>query len=112
MFGQYALHRLTYHDVRAGSGLAAQMVVRLLAKVADAYKLDQKRPRVFRRRMAASPTMTVSWRYGTDHVSLWTLRPAARSLRGGARASPCWPPQGESDLVYRAGKWYLSHRTI
>ncbi len=47
-FGQYALHKLAYADVRAATGLTAQLVVRLIAKVADAYKLDHKRERRFR----------------------------------------------------------------
>src|SRR5712692_4048519 len=40
-FGQYKLHHLVYADVRAKFGLSAQMTVRSIAKVADAYKLDK-----------------------------------------------------------------------
>jgi hypothetical protein len=47
-FGQYPLHRLVYAPTRATTGLAAQMVVRLIAKVADAYKADRARLRHFR----------------------------------------------------------------
>jgi putative transposase len=41
-FGQFALHQLAYKRCRAQFGLAAQMTVRCIAKVADAYKLDRK----------------------------------------------------------------------
>ena len=41
--GQFKLHKLAYGPMRASSGLSAQVVVRCIAKVADAYKLDRKR---------------------------------------------------------------------
>src|SRR4051794_21252468 len=47
-FGQSPLHRLVYAPIRATPELAAQMVVRLIAKVADAYKPDRARLRRFR----------------------------------------------------------------
>ena len=46
-FGQFDLHKLCYAETRVTSGLSAQVVVRLIAKVADAYKLDQARQRRF-----------------------------------------------------------------
>ena len=46
-FGQFALHKLTYGRCRDPFGLAAQMTVRCIAKVADAYKLDRKTRRRF-----------------------------------------------------------------
>ena len=45
--GQFALHRLTYGAVRETFGIAAQLTVRCIAKVADAYKLDKKAQRTF-----------------------------------------------------------------
>jgi putative transposase len=47
-FGTFALQQRCYESVRVQFGLAAQMTIRALAKVADAYKLDKKRKRVFR----------------------------------------------------------------
>jgi hypothetical protein len=35
-FGQYQLHKLLYYPIRATSGLTAQVIVRLFAKVSDA----------------------------------------------------------------------------
>src|SRR5215213_6069361 len=46
-FGQFPIHRLTYNHVRETFGLAAQLTVRCIAKVADAYKLDRKTQRTF-----------------------------------------------------------------
>src|SRR5689334_7214507 len=53
-FGQFKLHHLVYSGIRETYGLTAQMVVRLIAKVADSYKLDKTRQRVFRNHGAIS----------------------------------------------------------
>ena len=47
-FGQYAIHQAYYAQIRESSGLSAQIVVRCIAKVADAYKLDKKTQRKFK----------------------------------------------------------------
>lgn len=41
-FGQFALHKSIYHEVKSRFELSAQMAVRSIAKVADSYKLDKK----------------------------------------------------------------------
>jgi IS605 OrfB family transposase len=46
-FRQFAIHKLTYQAVRETFHLAAQLTVRCIAKVADAYKLDRKTQRTF-----------------------------------------------------------------
>src|SRR5918911_2173816 len=46
-FRQFAIHKLTYQAARETFGLAAQLAVRCIAKVADAYKLDRKTQRTF-----------------------------------------------------------------
>lgn len=46
-FGQLKLQRLVYADTRMHSGLNAQLVVRLIAKLADADKLDHPHQRRF-----------------------------------------------------------------
>ncbi len=47
VFGQYDLHHALYYAVRDQFPLSAQMVVRMLAKVADAYQLNRQAKRVF-----------------------------------------------------------------
>src|SRR5262245_59169779 len=46
-FGQYAIHKAFYSQIRERFGLSAQVVVRCIGKVADAYKLDKDRQRRF-----------------------------------------------------------------
>ena len=42
-FRQFTIHKLTYQNVRETFHLAAQLTVRCIAKVADAYKLIASR---------------------------------------------------------------------
>ena len=107
-FGQFALHRACYHDLRARFNLSAQVSVRLIAKVADAYKLDRKRLRVFRRHGSIAYDDRIL-RYGEDRVSIWTVEGRRRIpfvCDDRARRLLAFR-QGESDLVYRDGVWYL-----
>jgi IS605 OrfB family transposase len=107
-FGQYALHKECYHALRASTDLAAQLIVRVIAKVADAYKLDRERQRRFR------PHGSIAYddrilRYGEDRVSLWTVagRLAIPFVCGDRERRLLACRQGESDLVYRRGTFYL-----
>ena len=110
VFGQYALHNALYKVVRAQFGLTAQVVVRCIAKVADAYKVDQKTKRVFREH-GALPYDSRILRYYTDkqQVSIWTLpgRETIPYACGERQAELLKHQQGESDLVYHRGEWYL-----
>jgi putative transposase len=112
VFGQYALHKECYHPVKAESGLAAQVVVRLIAKVADAYKLDREWQRTFR------PIGSIAYnarilRYYAASVSIWTVqgRQSIPFVCGERQQKLLTCLQGESDLVYREGDFYL-HATV
>src|SRR3954447_69965 len=48
-FGRSSMHRLTYNAIRAEFGLSAQLTIRCISKVVDAYKPDQKVKRCFRK---------------------------------------------------------------
>jgi hypothetical protein len=48
MFGRRDLQKAAYHQVRESSGLSAQVVIRLIAKVSDAYRVDKKVMREFK----------------------------------------------------------------
>lgn len=109
-FGQYSLHKLSYHPVKASSGLSAQMIVRAIAKVADSYKLDKKRKRTFKPLGAiAYDDRILRWK--DEEVSIWTTASEARQtipfVCGERTAELLKSRQGESDLVFRGGKWFL-----
>jgi putative transposase len=107
---KYRLQQLAYHDIKERFGLTAQMVIRLLAKVADAYKLDRRTKRTFRPYGAiAYDDRILRWYSGAKEVSIWTTEGRQRI---GFICEECTRAQlasrrGESDLVYRSGKWYL-----
>jgi putative transposase len=107
-FGRYALQQGCYHEIRARFGLTAQVVVRLIAKVADAYKQDRHRKRVFRRHGSIAYDDRIL-NYFPERVSIWTVE-------GRRKISFCFDErtrnllkfrQGESDLVYHDGAWFL-----
>ena len=49
VFGAFKLQKLSYRQMRELSGLTAQVVIRCYSKVVDAYKLDKKTKRQFRK---------------------------------------------------------------
>lgn len=110
-FGQFAIHKGVYSRIRAEFELAAQMVVRCIAKVADAYKLDKRVPRVFR------PTGSIAyddrilrWQLSKERVSLWTLqgRITLSFVCGEHQRRLLATQQGETDLCCLSGVWFLS----
>lgn len=109
-FGQFALHKLTYERCREQFGLAAQMTVRCIAKVADAYKLDRKSKRRFRR-YAAQPYDDRIFRFCSDTtLSLWTIQGRMTiAYQCGERQRTLLPfRKGEVDLMYIKGVFYLA----
>ena len=107
-FGTFKLQSLVYRSLKEKYGLSAQMVVRLVAKVADAYKLDKRVKRVFRKDGSIAYDDRIL-RYGKDYVSIWTMGGRQNiPIVCGERAKKLLESrQGESDLVYRKGKWFL-----
>jgi putative transposase len=109
-FGQFALHKLTYERCRTQFGLAAQMTVRCIAKVADAYKLDRTTRRRFRR-YAAQPYDNRIFRLCSDtHLSLWTVhgRLIIPYQCGTRQRALLASRKGEVDLMYSKGVFYLA----
>jgi putative transposase len=109
-FGQFALHKLAYKRCREQFGLAAQMTVRCIAKVADAYKLDRKTRRRFQR-YAAQPYDDRIFRLCSDtHLSLWTVQGRMTiAYQCGERQRALLPfRKGEVDLLYIKGVFYLA----
>lgn len=109
-FGQWALHRALYYDVRQRFGLSAQMTVRVLAKVADAYKLDRKTQRTFKATGSiAYDDRILRWLLGESAVSIWTThgRLTIPYVCGPRQRELLAKRQGESDLALVDGTFYL-----
>ncbi len=107
---QFAIHRACYHLARAKFGLAAQIVVRAEAKVSDTYKLDHRVKRTFRPHSAiAYDSRILRWKLTTSEVSIWTMtgRQTIPFVCGERQRILLQTQQGESDLAFVDGKFYL-----
>jgi putative transposase len=109
-FRQFPIHRLTYQAVRDTFGLAAQLTVRCIAKVADAYKLDQKQRRTFKPLGAiAFDDRILAYTRSNTAVSIWTLagRQTISFVCGERQRALLAAQRGETDLACVGGVWYL-----
>lgn len=109
-FRAYDLHHATYYAVRERFGLSAQLTIRVIKDVADAYKLDTKRKRTFRRMGSVTyDSRVLRWMLDKSEVSIWTMtgRQKMSFVCGERQRQMLETLQGEADLVYRNGEWYL-----
>jgi len=113
VFRAYGLHEALYHELRGQSELAAQVVIRCLSKVAAAYKRDRRRKRRFKPLGSiAYDSRILTYRLGERegaHVSIWTVggRQCIPIVCGAHHWRLLQSQAGESDLVYRDGRFYL-----
>ena len=109
VFRQFDLHKLLYYTVREKFSLSAQMTVRVFAKVADAYKLDKTTERRFAKHGAISYDSRIL-SIGKEQVSIWTLdgREKMPYSAGERQKQQLLTQQGESDLIYHCGKFFLA----
>jgi putative transposase len=109
-FRQFAVHKLGYKPVRETFELAAQLAVRCIAKVADAYKLDKKVQRSFAPHGAiAYDDRILSFALPKSEVSIWTLdgRQAIPFVCSERQRQLLVSQRGETDLALVGGEWYL-----
>lgn len=107
-FRQFALHKLCYADIRAAYGLSAQVTVRCVAKVADSYKLDRRTLRTFAPLGALAYDARIL-SFKAESVSIWTIegRQTIPFVCGEHQRALLQTQKGESDLVFKNGKWFL-----
>ena len=77
-FGKFQVQKLVYDDVRAQFALTAQMVIRCIAKVTDAYKLDKEtapsgHPEFKLHGAIAYDERILKWYTDKLFVSIWTM---------------------------------------
>ncbi|MEA2533530.1 MAG: putative transposase [Actinomycetota bacterium] len=110
VFGRRDLHKAAYHQVRKSSGLSAQVVIRLIAKVSDAYRSDKLVMREFKPHGAiAYDARILRWFPDAGTVSIWTVagRQVIPFTCGDRQRKMLRLQRGESDLIFRDGKWFL-----
>lgn len=109
-FGQFKIHALVYNEVRTRFALTAQMVVRCISKVTDAYKLDKDTERAFRPHGAiAYDERILKWYTDKLFVSIWTMdgREKIPFVAGKRQLELLKQQKGESDLCLVDGQFYL-----
>jgi putative transposase len=111
VFAPYKLHERIYRRIREEFELSAQVAVRCLGKVADAYKLDTETQRSFAPLGAiAYDARILSWNFQHQTVSIWTLEGCLTipfTCCGEHHADLLCAQKGECDLVERNGTFYL-----
>lgn len=110
-FRQFDLHRLVYHDVRQRFNLTAQVVVRCIARVADAYKVDRQSRHIFRPLSAITfDDRILRWYITKGEVSIWTLSGRMRIpfVCGNRQRELLLLRRGESDLILFRHQLFLS----
>lgn len=108
VFRQFDLHKAKYYSIKDNTRLSAQMIVRCISKVSDAYKLDKQVRRTFRKYGAvAYDTRILTFK--SDSVSIWTIegRQKIPFQAGEYQKRLLQYQKGESDLACVKGKFYL-----
>jgi IS605 OrfB family transposase len=103
------LQHIVYRETRSKYGLSAQLTIRAISKVAEAYKRDKNVKPVFRSDGAIVYDQRIlSWK-GIDRVSILTLK--GRELIpikfGAYQEEKLGRIRGQADLVLRNGVFYL-----
>jgi len=106
---KHRLQKACYYEVREKFGLSAQMTVRVIGKVSEAYKRDKSIKPNFRKHGAIVYDQRIlSWK-AADRVSILTLegRELIPVVYGKYQQQRLKRVKGQADLVYRDGKFYL-----
>ncbi|MDY7017710.1 MAG: transposase [Nitrospirota bacterium] len=109
-FHRYGMQNLTYYETKERFGLSAQMVIRCLAKAADAYRLDCNAQHTFKPLGSiAYDDRILSWKLNRQEVSIWTLDGRQNiPFRTGERQKELLAfRQGETDLVFWNDTFFL-----
>ena len=110
VFKQFDLHKAQYYTVKETFGLSAQMIIRCLSKVADAYKLDRDIQRTFKATGGIAYDLRIlSLSLPKSQVSIWTVDGRLKILftTNAHNLRLLAHQKGESDLVLVKGKYFL-----
>jgi predicted transposase len=104
------LQKLLYYDIRQRFGLSAQMCIRAISKVVEAYKRDREKRPAFRAHGAMTYDERILNFTRPNLVSLLTLdgRIVVPFRFGAYQKTRLDRIQGQADLLYRNGTFYLA----
>ena len=107
---KFYLQKLYYTELRERFGLPAQMAIRCIAQVCEAYKRDKSKRPKFRKDAALPLDHHLMGFKGVDRVSIKTLdaRVVMPFVMGAYQRERFGFAKGQADLVRRKdGKWFL-----
>jgi IS605 OrfB family transposase len=110
-FRRFPLHKRFYCTIREEFPLTAQVVCLLNAKVANAYKLDKKVQRTFRKHGSITyDARILRLNLIPSTVNIWTIKGRAKMpfVCGEKQRILLAYPRGEADLILRHQKWFLN----
>ncbi len=110
VYSKFKLQTIVYTDVKEKFKLSAQIVIRCIGKVCDSYKIDKMVKRRFRKSGAIPyDSRILSYRPDKVMVSIWSIegRLKISFVCGEHQRKLLEFQQGESDLAYHKGKFYL-----
>jgi putative transposase len=107
---KFELQKHTYGRLRAEFGLPAQLAIRAISKTSEASKRDKSIKPTFRPEGAIVYDQRVLSFKGLNQVSLVTLsgRVLVPFLIGGYQEARLAAIQGQADLIYRNGVFFLA----
>lgn len=107
---KFELQKLVYGELRTIYKLPAQLAIRCISKVSEAYKRDKSIQPTFRPKGAIVYDPRLMAFKGIDTVSLLTLsgRVLVPFLFGQYQESRMGAIKGQADLIYRKGTFYLA----
>jgi putative transposase len=109
-FNTTRLHHLTYYAARSEFDLGAQIIVRCIGKVIEAYKKDKQTKRLFKK-LGGIPfdSHNLKYKIADCKVVIWSVggRLTIPFTAGAGQLALLEHQQGESDLVYRKGMFYV-----
>jgi len=107
---KFELQKLVYYPIREGFGLSAQMCIRAISKVSEAYKRDREKRPTFRAHGAMTYDERILSFPRVDRASLLTLdgRVEVPFRFGAYQAARLDRIRGQADLLYRNDTFYLA----
>ena len=107
-YSRFSLHKKAYKQLRAQFGLSAQTAVRVIGKVADAYK--KKKTKHQFKKLGAVPFDSRNLTFHEDHITIRLLagRVKIPMSLGEYQKYLLQFPKGEADLFVKNGEAYLS----
>ena len=106
---KFVLQKLVYDDVRKQFGLSAQLTIRAIAKVVEAYKRDKSKQCFFKPTGAVVYDQRILSFKGLEAASLLTLqgRLTIAMQMGDYQRMQFGRGHGQADLVWVEGVFYL-----